>query len=1477
MSNESKYYFPWVRKGLKEGVTEEDQLGKIENADSLNKLRSSIKISADYKITSPAGSAESLPVPLSKEIQIIGPGDIVKVSAKAILKTVPVRGHQRFRKDFYPYIEFWESDFPWRYSPVVPNNNKLRPWLALLVCKTDDCMIDKSNERSTVSFNISNQQQYEQIFISPKDIWKTAHAQGMSQAEPEFSRLIALRRKNPKEPKEEEHKYNLEEDTNYVALLVPSFETGRLRGLGYDDETLKDIVAQMPAWEETLDAQKSKHPLKPLDFPVYYQWNFKTGGDSFEKLAEDLKFAAGFESGVDIDVSRMGNGFDYNTLKSVSAGSKRRNILRMPAAVTTAGIKDNPFPSISDEDEKALYENLKKLMDKNPVLAENRAEIEGDSLDEIGDDDPWVTPPLYGAKHIMATGIKDLGPATSASPQQPPPLDEPPRWLSQVNLDVHYRAVAGLGKRTVQIHQEEFVNRAWKQVEAVNAFNCELYQRLVSVNASDALKDKVLSRDEANSAQYIARLMRYLGSMKNAGLNGGSLKDILKKSNIPSAFATASFQNMADELAKKVPALNNTTLMENIAKNQIYSNMPDLDHAMTGIEQLYASKPYKVPLNNDPPVPLPHYIFNQDTYLPHTFVVAVCDEFWKKLQKGNLSKYFNFEVRKPNWGDEDNDIRSLYALKLKPISHNESDINKPNYIYTPDYKLLRYNNFFKELLKEWTLQWQFEIRYQFDPQNYNTLGLGPRGKRAAAYFNQDELKKQIYLDIYKKIGEFLKSEKDKYPCYGHTIDRVKYSEKTVESAMDNYFGPRALPKESLGSNARDIKYSYKMKRRSLDKQILGNPNVLVLNDEDFFKIFPYYLINSIVRVGGKEHCYIIPKRLLKKYSWNAIRLFVRLPDSFSGRDINIPDNYIEAQVVYQNEEYEYSDENIKCIETVQYSTTASSQTQSFNADVPFSKPKYKVSEGRSYREVPVLIDPVAPKSSPKPPQKLQLFTGGYGRYCYYHTQLYYPLLWKILELWKKGGGADDLCTALVSRIRPLWGISPAVPRAQKGAFMLNIRGHYQSCNNCESMKKEKCIKTGFPTECVFHFMLTQGIYRCEQDISEYLFEQPDRVELDVEAFTDQGGKIVHYEGYHFAYEIIQKLKRDPEKPTEYKLFKPWYELHKRSMELSAKIDKIQAKKEAAVTVVRPDLIDKDVNNWIDNADQSALYEQMIKVAKSYYAEFFANTVEGEKLRDEYIEELLHTKYPIMAYPIFPEPVYYYLKMFSDKFLMPCVDELPEDSVAMFLTNPAFTEAYLCGMNTEMARELLWREYPTDQRGSYFRKFWDSETSAADIHNENFFDVKPLHTWTSGDLGAHHMESKTGLILFIIRGKLMKQFPSTQVFLHKAKGIYNAATKDGTIEFDKGAAENKRIKKPEIQAYIREDIFLVGFKMEFEEALGNPEKNDFGYFLTFMEDVQDLNFEDKDTAEVRNAADAANTLINKPTLYGKHLSLFLNIK
>jgi predicted methyltransferase MtxX (methanogen marker protein 4) len=60
--------------------------------------------------------------------------------------------------------------------------------------------------------------------------------------------------------------------------------------------------------------------------------------------------------------------------------------------------------------------------------------------------------------------------------------------VRQVNLDLHYRAVAGLGKKTIQKNQEEFVNRAWKQVELVQALNRALYQKLLSIKVNASVR-----------------------------------------------------------------------------------------------------------------------------------------------------------------------------------------------------------------------------------------------------------------------------------------------------------------------------------------------------------------------------------------------------------------------------------------------------------------------------------------------------------------------------------------------------------------------------------------------------------------------------------------------------------------------------------------------------------------------------------------------------------------------------------------------------------------------------------------------------------------------------------------------------------------------------------------------------------------------------------------------------------------------------
>jgi hypothetical protein len=51
--------------------------------------------------------------------------------------------------------------------------------------------------------------------------------------------------------------------------------------------------------------------------------------------------------------------------------------------------------------------------------------------------------------------------------------------------------------------------------------------------------------------------------------------------------------------------------------------------------------------------------------------------------------------------------------------------------------------------------------------------------------------------------------------------------------------------------------------------------------------------------------------------------------------------------------------------------------------------------------------------------------------------------------------------------------------------------------------------------------------------------------------------------------------------------------------------------------------------------------------------------------------------------------------------------VPQNTIGLLQTNRRFIEAFMVGLNHEMASELRWREFPTDLRGSYFRSFWDT--------------------------------------------------------------------------------------------------------------------------------------------------------------------------
>ena len=102
---------------------------------------------------------------------------------------------------------------------------------------------------------------------------------------------------------------------------------------------------------------------------------------------------------------------------------------------------------------------------------------------------------------------------------------------------------------------------------------------------------------------------------------------------------------------------------------------------------------------------------------------------------------------------------------------------------------------------------------------------------------------------------------------------------------------------------------------------------------------------------------------------------------------------------------------------------------------------------------------------------------------------------------------------------------------------------------------------------------------------------------------------------------------------------------------------------------------------------------------------------------------------------------------ADLFL-PNINLIEYNSITLLETNQRFIEAYMVGLNHEFARELLWREYPTDQRGSYFRQFWDVSTmlksndaahagKTEEEIREMYRDIPKLHYWSRfSKLGKH---------------------------------------------------------------------------------------------------------------------------------------------
>lgn len=486
MSNPNYNFIPWVRYGIGNYISDADN-----PTDPVIKMRPSISVEID--VTQDTQS-------IQQKLEVFSPGDIIGINPEAILRTEPKNNSTDFESNYLPFIEFYDEDLPWRYTPVNPNvttPNRLRPWMALIALKKDEFRWSPESTPLPV-INL----QKDVLDLDPTETWAWSHVQvnaNLDETKPiqdalkqvvdfnpdlAISRIVCPRK--------------LEGNTDYYMFLVPTYELGRKAGL---EEDLTTTPLQEPAWVK----KNINH-----DLPYYYHWKFTTSDTSdFETLAKRLQPAqipADECRYVDIQsmydelgiassniqnapvnptapikqkssvstVSLITQNFTVGAQNTIEgAKTWKMACALMPPTQPTHFFGDNNYTNalLREALRKRINEQLNFITDVQP------------NQTNINEDPVFNSPPLYGQwlaaredANAVQNNLSDAG------------------WIEQLNLDPAYRIAAMLGSRVIRENQDKFMLRAWEQVGEINAIN----EKISNSQLGGQLNDRLFNRNIKN-------------------------------------------------------------------------------------------------------------------------------------------------------------------------------------------------------------------------------------------------------------------------------------------------------------------------------------------------------------------------------------------------------------------------------------------------------------------------------------------------------------------------------------------------------------------------------------------------------------------------------------------------------------------------------------------------------------------------------------------------------------------------------------------------------------------------------------------------------------------------------------------------------------------------------------------------------------------------------------------------------------------
>lgn len=369
------------------------------------RIRATVDTSLQMTTTGEDGGTATWSAP-GATLAVLGPADAVGLAGDQILARVPAPDATAVSPTQFASIEFQRPDLPWLFTPYAPaGNDTLPPWLCLVAVPATGAEILSGPHGALVRLDATASAR----LPNPAQAAEWAHVQeGDAAPGADRDAVIAGARETPRRFRSRLLcPMTLQENTDYLACLVPTFLGGRLAGLG-ETLDLDDPALLGPAWTVG----------QPVDLPVYDHWRFSTGAaDRFADLVAQLE---AYDPG-----SAPGRSLDAGTPEGGAGPAFANAVLAMDAAMGPAGATTPPT---------ALVGHLAtRLADPSPLA-----------------------PPVYGGRHTRAPMPLDT---------------RAPAWVRALNLDPVRRVAAGLGAEVVRRHQEEMMAAIWEQAGEIGRAN----------------------------------------------------------------------------------------------------------------------------------------------------------------------------------------------------------------------------------------------------------------------------------------------------------------------------------------------------------------------------------------------------------------------------------------------------------------------------------------------------------------------------------------------------------------------------------------------------------------------------------------------------------------------------------------------------------------------------------------------------------------------------------------------------------------------------------------------------------------------------------------------------------------------------------------------------------------------------------------------------------------------------------------------